>query len=423
MTQTSRRDRLTLVSLNKADTHAGLWIDKFLRSQEDDKRADSDKQDTNPRNRLVLDAASVVVPDAYARFFLRWHNALKQHEAASPAHPRTSVAFAQVDNRLAVGLGAEAAIETSVALHRTYGVPVIPGSALKGLAAAFVRQRLGESDWGPQTQAYCTLFGDTNQAGYVTFFDALFVPGSGRGPNGLPLMPDVMTVHHPDYYQGDKPPADWDSPTPVPFPTATGVFLLALAGPDAWRSFALDLLRDALRELGVGAKTSSGYGRMTVLDGEGEARLQTHLANMQAYFVNSLDEPMSVPTALPFAETVSQQAMPSLPNAASVRAQPADLSRLPRAEDAKLGETNPIVAVPLTEPTSVSKQVITEGEIGGVNDQQGQASVRVAGSILKNADNSRPRFVAALRGKLATGTRVRVRQLADGTWEIFKIIT
>ena len=74
-------------------------------------------------------------------------------------------------------------------------------------------------------------------------------------------------------------------------------------------------------------------------------------------------------------------------------------------------------------PALAGPQAIVEGEIGGVNDQQGQASVRVAGSILKNADNSRPRFVAALRGKLATGTRVRVRQLVDGTWEIFEIIS
>ncbi|GAB4440171.1 MAG: hypothetical protein Kow00120_08220 [Anaerolineae bacterium] len=38
------------------------------------------------------------------------------------------------ESRLVVGLGADSVLETSLTLHRVYGYPIIPGSALKGLA-------------------------------------------------------------------------------------------------------------------------------------------------------------------------------------------------------------------------------------------------------------------------------------------------
>jgi CRISPR-associated protein Cmr6 len=204
----------------------------------------------------------------YKQFYeSRWVNTL----AAHGAHCRE----ARTLGRMVIGLGDASVLETSVTLHRTYGVPYIPGSALKGLAAAFVRTRLANTEWGkwddehkPQhwiaAKPYEVVFGDTAQAGYITFFDALYVPNTGH--NEQALYPDVITVHHPDYYQ-DKgnPPADWDSPTPIPFLSATGNYLIALAaqpGCDAWVNLTFDLLGHALRELGIGAKTSSGYGRM-----------------------------------------------------------------------------------------------------------------------------------------------------------------
>ena len=66
----------------------------------------------------------------------------------------------------------------------------------------------------------------------MTFHDALWIPDGDR----LPLDLDVMTVHHPDYYQGkdDAPPADWDSPNPVAFVSAHGKYLLRSTGPEEW---------------------------------------------------------------------------------------------------------------------------------------------------------------------------------------------
>lgn len=253
----SRRDRL-LRAQRQPTTHAGLWLDKFLAKQlRRDEKLSADQR--NPLTQLMEEAATLKPPDAddaYARFFQRWQDALVQIGAV-PKH-------AKVLGRLSIGLGAEGVLETAITLHHTYGVPYIPGSALKGLAASYARQRLKKEDWGPKSTngAYGILFGDTDSAGYVTFFDALYVPGSGH--QGQALYLDVITVHHPDYYQGDQAPADWDNPTPIPFLSTTGDYLLALAGDPQWVEAAYKILALALSEEGVGAKTSSGYGRMTI---------------------------------------------------------------------------------------------------------------------------------------------------------------
>ena len=183
------------------------------------------------------------------------------------------VGEAETLGRMVVGLGGEGVLETAITLHRTYGVPYIPGSALKGLAASYARLRLG-AEWHqntPNAKAYQIVFGQTEDAGYVTFYDALYVPGSGhnsgRGPRAL--YPDVLTVHHAAYYRGeDAAPADWDSPNPVPLLAATGRYLIAVAGEsgwERWRDAAFEVLKLALSEEGVGAKTSSGYGRLKAL--------------------------------------------------------------------------------------------------------------------------------------------------------------
>ncbi|MCS7080889.1 MAG: type III-B CRISPR module RAMP protein Cmr6 [Chloracidobacterium sp.] len=247
-------------------THSGLWFDRFLsaqRAEEGGGTGAATEAGDQPRTALVKEVAAMKSPALYAEFFTRWRAQLEAFGA--------QIREAEVTGRLIVGLGAESATETSIHLHRTYGVPVIPGSALKGLASAYAHQRLASDEWRKLTQAQAqgaahrVMFGSmTDKApamGYVTFFDALWMPDSARGP----LAADVMSVHHAAYYRGEHaPPADWDSPTVVPFLTATGKFLIALAGPEKWVDAAFELLDGALAEMGVGAKTTAGYGRMTL---------------------------------------------------------------------------------------------------------------------------------------------------------------
>lgn len=253
--------------------NAGLWLDKYIGRQQ---KAD-DTKDT--RRNLVRQVAEIAEPADYADFFALWKAALAAWPAGRTGE-QLLLANARVRTRMVVGLGAESVLETAIHLHRTYGVPVIPGSALKGLARSYALHRLDETLWGAGSDAFKIVFGlaptgrETGQerppddpanfmgAGYVTFFDALYVPGSGFDHRGLHV--DVLAVHHKRYYEGAAAPADWDSPTVVPFLSATGAYLIALGGPADWAAAALRILTLALAELGVGGKTSSGYGRMIV---------------------------------------------------------------------------------------------------------------------------------------------------------------
>ncbi|HMN29142.1 MAG TPA: type III-B CRISPR module RAMP protein Cmr6, partial [Caldilineaceae bacterium] len=195
---------------------------------------------------FVADVATIGEPPLYEAFFKRWEKQLDAVDAKTRP--------AKVNGRMVIGLGDESVIETAITLHHTYGVPMIPGSALKGLAAHYARNYLDESLWGINSDAYRILFGDTTSASYLTFYDALYIAGSGF--KGKPLYADVITVHHRNYYQQHKdvpPPADWDSPTIIPFLSATGSYLVALGGDDHWVNATFTILGWALAQLGIGA--------------------------------------------------------------------------------------------------------------------------------------------------------------------------
>jgi len=246
--------REILESLTPAPgTHAGLWLDQGL----------ADLIEGGPAKQRLYDdlLGAATVPEDYRRFYQRWLQSIQALE------PCTRLAEATTLGRMVVGLGAESILEISITLHRTYGVPIIPGSALKGLAAAAAHKHLEHPDWlkiredGTMGPSHRILFGDTESSGYVTFHDALWIPEGER----LFLDLDVMTVHHPGYYQQEGlPPADWDNPTPVAFLSARGRFLLAVTGPEEWAKAAMDILTEALDQDGIGAKTAAGYGRMSV---------------------------------------------------------------------------------------------------------------------------------------------------------------
>ena len=129
-----------------------------------------------------------------------------------------------------MGLGSENVLETGIRLHHTYGLPVIPGSTLKGLAAHYCHEVWGELAAGDAASdekkrfrrdagrfTIASLFSATDDSGCLVFHDAWLTPDS---PN--PLVMDVMTPHHPRWLDGTAPPTDFDSPVPVPFVSAAG---------------------------------------------------------------------------------------------------------------------------------------------------------------------------------------------------------
>jgi len=178
--------------------------------------------------------------------------------------------------RLVIGLGTENVLETGLTLHHTYGIPVLPGSALKGLAAHYCSEIWGVQDEefrkditledGSKRvgQYFHEIFGTTEDAGHVTFYDAMWSPA--RNDEGLFL--DVMTPHHMEYYGGEAtaPPADFDDPNPVSFLSFSGTLYVSISvdAPGeqggAWVDLAFEILKQSLETWGAGGKTNAGYG-------------------------------------------------------------------------------------------------------------------------------------------------------------------
>ncbi len=288
------------------------------------------------RAQWLADLASINVAPDYVRSFERWK--------ASFSATGDRLAELTLASRLLIGHGNASAVDVGLTVHHTWGVPVIPGSALKGLVAHYVDATYGPTDaskkpweqegdelvragyqgvtWsrrrierGPGA-IYRALFGapDAREdatmrdhgfeagaaAGLVTFHDALYVPGST--PGDKPFVADVLTSHqqgrpgHPAYYDsaGQVFPNDYNSPIPVAFLTVRPKcrLLLALSGPGEWTELAAQLLTDALKNWGVGGKTAVGYGIGTV--GEWKApeprrsKVEQYIADLAMYNADAL---------------------------------------------------------------------------------------------------------------------------------------
>ncbi len=179
--------------------------------------------------------------------------------------------------RMVVGLGGQSVLETDLTLEHLSGLPIIPGSALKGLTrtyAALEKSDPPRTKLEDDTDEVKHIFGmqdkDGQCAGTVIFFDAMPVPPN-RAPGKMRFAVDIMNPHYPDYYrENDKrAPSNDQSPVPVTFLTVEGAtFTFAVApraagmSDDAAR--ALAWLKEAVQKYGVGGKTSAGYGAFKV---------------------------------------------------------------------------------------------------------------------------------------------------------------
>lgn len=212
----------------------------------------------------------------YKRAFQRWQ---------AWVHTRASHCEAKVAGRLQLGSGSPTVFETQVLLHPVHGMPYLPGSTLKGALRAHLDARIkarspalpaaGDVDAEKENaatlaQMMSTLFGEQcndgpGNAGALTILDAWWIPGSGK-----PLVREVETPHHSDYYAGRTSVASaFDSPIPVAQLATEGRFLLAIAHArvgQAWAQEALDWLLAALGDPtmgGLGSKAfSAGGGRL-----------------------------------------------------------------------------------------------------------------------------------------------------------------
>ena len=194
----------------------------------------------------------------YQRAYARWERA-----TASPERFR-SVTLT-LETRMFIGLSGGGMIETGCAISHSHGMPYVPGSSIKGVVQAHARERLDGVDGLPVCEE---LFGapatdgrPSGLSGLVTFHDAWWVPGSAE----CPLVPEVVTTHHLDYYgkDGRKHATDFDDPVPNAQVAVHGAFRILMEGTVDWLALAEEILISALSTRGAGAKTRSGYGRFS----------------------------------------------------------------------------------------------------------------------------------------------------------------
>jgi CRISPR-associated protein Cmr6 len=235
--------------------HAGLLLASYLKTAGDNGKG---------KRALLEEAiqATRASRGVYAKAFDRW----KRHAGGVEA-------TLAVRGRVVIGLGEESVLETGLTLHHTYGVPLLPGSGLKGLAGHYCNQVWGAKDPGFLRNGgahYRALFGTDEESGHITFYDAWILPDS-LGPEKGGLVLDVMTPHHTAYYSArvaSAAPTDFDDPNPVSFLSAAGRFRVVVTCDvrseegDRWAKLALLLVEEALAHWGIGGKTNAGYGRL-----------------------------------------------------------------------------------------------------------------------------------------------------------------
>jgi CRISPR-associated protein Cmr6 len=186
--------------------------------------------------------------------------------------------------RLVIGLGASHPQETSMTLHHIYGIPYIPGSAIKGVTRHWAVLKFAEKKNKTEDMEFekdiekvsnalekgedlelevekitfkdlIEIFGTQEKQGKVIFFDAYPF-------EEIRLKIDVMNPHYPKYYLEGQPPADWQTPVPIKFLTVENTkFQFYLASKEQTLvEKARSLLLETIQNYGIGAKTSLGYG-------------------------------------------------------------------------------------------------------------------------------------------------------------------
>lgn len=229
-------------------------------------------------------------------------------------HPLAKTFIMKLGGRMIINQAGGVLENSGLCIHRHFGYPYIPGSAVKGIArhaawlewvdAKDANEKLETGEKIAMTFGYPTgdkcpkdpkkqikdkldylddyladkrpeLF--AKEGKFATFAgSASFLPAIPEGK--AQLETDVLTCHHMDYYAGKTTRAlDNESPNPQFFPvvaedTSFRFAIVPLRNSQNIK-FAEDYLKRGLEELGIGAKTAAGYGWFSV-DEESEAKSQ-----------------------------------------------------------------------------------------------------------------------------------------------------
>lgn len=262
--------------------HVGAWLDRYLwegPSPTAEKPGRMALLETAVESLTKCNPAACSWLDGYRR----WKRGLV--DESTGVHQRDAILVTKGRLLLHVGSGSSVT-DGSILLHHTWGVPYIPGSALKGvvrsaLTDGSLRQhlRIVNPEGLADPEALADLLGagpsdqQSERAAFIDFLDAPWVPPDPWTCDWSPLALDVVTPHHVRYYtdSGSRPfPTDFDEPVPThrlsisPRTQFHVVIEAHKSVPKPWLEFVMDkVLLPALLNDGIGAWTTSGYGRMT----------------------------------------------------------------------------------------------------------------------------------------------------------------
>src|SRR5439155_9672329 len=129
-----RQEIIKLDTRRGRGQHPGLLLQRYLAKPATGESGDP-KEKRDLLNVAMDASADKALRELYEAAFRRWERSLPELTAANDF---------EVSDRLIVGLGSENVLETGIRLHHTYGLPVIPGSALKGLSAHYCHEVWGQ---------------------------------------------------------------------------------------------------------------------------------------------------------------------------------------------------------------------------------------------------------------------------------------
>lgn len=205
----------------------------------------------------------------------------------------TNDVFEFTAHKLIVGFGNPSVLEKSITIHHVYGIPYIPGQAIKGcMRNYFLNQYYDMEDRTFKDEysimLYKLIFGedienDDNYKGGVIFFDVFPILSEN-----FRLEEDVITPHYNNYYTKNNKSKNLPTDDIKIIPNIYHIldnqkfkFCLALdkkrcdfylknssikfeLSYGKLKELLINLLKDTLIEHGLGAKTSVGYGRFNI---------------------------------------------------------------------------------------------------------------------------------------------------------------
>jgi len=192
------------------------------------------------------------------------------------------------DCNMVIGLGQVSVSETSMTLHHIYGIPYMPGQALKGITRSFIINEYfdGKEEQALKDDDFINIFGiegknnKLGKVGKIIFFDSYPV-------DEINCKMDIMNNHYNDYYLGKRNLDDRQNPVPIKFMTICdtkfniniaiknkdneslkGKLLEKLKKIDIENILdaTVECVKQALVYSGIGAKTAVGYGYFDICE-------------------------------------------------------------------------------------------------------------------------------------------------------------